>query len=71
MSAPIPITAAPVLRVAKARARQFNYGPNVTRALLRQAAREASTWERPEDTATRIVRPPHASATQPSGRPAA
>jgi hypothetical protein len=41
----------------------LGYGSNTIRALRRKAIREHQAFESPQDTAVRIVRPMHASAT--------
>lgn len=51
---------------AFSRALQFGYRPNTANALRKVARREASVWEDPADTAVRVVRPPHGSATTPT-----
>jgi len=60
----VAIREASVANAAHYRARQLGYSRTTAAQFARQAKREASDWESPTETALRIVRPPHASATR-------
>lgn len=55
--------------LAYERAIKLGHGRLTALQFARKAKREACAWEEPEDTAVRIVRTLHASATTGPGRP--
>lgn len=51
------------------RAIKCGYSRVAAQAFAREAKREATDWETAEDTAFRLVRPMHVSATAPAPNP--